>query len=122
MKTSAIIVTVLLAFQSTLLSASVFRPVAPMERASSESVVKYFAPAIPLEATFEDASVAIENMYNNMAPVVPATADFDDLDALSVPVLNLAPVLPKEADFEDAVTTDDYRYLAPVVPLVADFE
>jgi hypothetical protein len=120
MKTLTIIIIVILALQSNMLLAAGSRPVTHYSGTSSDTGLEYLSPEIPMEATFEEASLVID--YSALAPSIPLTACFSEPAAGISPMLNLAPVLPKTADFQDTVNTDDYRYLAPVVPAAADFE
>ena len=60
----------------------------------------------------------------NLAPVIPVEADFNDTPSAMASALNLAPITPAVADFEDATDTIslDLTALAPVTPAKAEFE
>jgi hypothetical protein len=67
------------------------------------------------------ASEAPAISLNNLAPVTPKEATFEET---VVDFTNLAPITPKEADFEENTDTLNIyiQSLAPVNPAIADFE
>ena|ERR1035437_8702396 len=70
-----------------------------------------------------EKALGTKNMQN-LAPVIPVEADFNDMPSEMASVLNLVPITPVLADFEDASDeiTVDFTALAPVTPAEADFE
>jgi len=85
------------------ISITTLNPTTPVEATfEEESVfdVNQLMPAIPTEATFEDAPIDMVSILN-LTPLPPTVADFDD-DVVSGNVDNgaLAPVVPATADFE----------------------
>jgi hypothetical protein len=72
---------------------------------------------------------AIEKVFStkniqNLAPVTPIEADFNDADiTLAFDIITLAPTMPIEADFNtDSIDlTFDIRTWAPTTPAEADF-
>ena len=119
MKTTIMILATLLTLTSNIL-------VAGNDLYNTSPVTKNVAtiislvPAIPSEATFEDADYLYT--INNLMPAPPSEAGFEDATAINDPSA-LAPAVPAVADFEDAVSTDiDVTGLAPVLPAEADFE
>jgi hypothetical protein len=87
-----------------------------------ESSIVTLAPATPIEATFEDANIAVID-FSAIIPSTPAEADFSDVaPEAGIDLTNLVPVTPAVADFNDAIeVTIDINALAPVTPSV-DFE
>lgn len=86
------------------------------------------SPVTPLEATFEETTPML-SLYDFVSKIAPETPDFADFtDAIPEPVINpadLAPTLPAEADFEDfsySIETLSSLDLIPAVPAAADFE
>ena len=70
------------------------------------------------------APVTNESAMISLAPIMPAEATFEDINATTIDITNLAPSMPLEADFTD-VTPDaiiDLMNLAPTTPATADFE
>ena len=63
------------------------------------------APATPKEAGFEDSDLDdLKSLILDLAPVTPSEADFMDTEtSMSFEVNNLQPVLPIEASFEEHV-------------------
>jgi hypothetical protein len=57
-----------------------------------------------------------------LAPVTPATANFDDASSDNIITECLAPITLLTAGFDDDVTNLLLTDLAPVIPMAADFE
>ncbi len=66
--------------------------------ASNIISTEYFIPAIPAEATFEDATLTPD--FTGLYPVVLAEASFEEVISNEISNSSLAPVIPSEADFE----------------------
>ncbi len=60
--------------------------------------ISSFAPAIPVEATFEDAIVTPD--FTGLYPVVPSEASFEETVVENISLKDLSPSVPSEADFE----------------------
>ncbi|MDP1621325.1 MAG: hypothetical protein Q8M08_03210 [Bacteroidales bacterium] len=118
MKTSTIIIAAILTLNTGLLFAGNETTTASV---TNRNRMISLAPSMPLEATFEDA-VTIET--NNLIPVLPAEAEFNDTPSEMVSFADLAPVTPAVADFDAAVEVIwiDLATLAPRTPAEADFE
>lgn len=107
MKTNIFIITILLALNTSLLVASIY---------------KYHpAKAVPakIEATID---------LNNLIEAIPSTDEFNDgtefKPAPELMITNLAPVTPSEAEFEEATfsTPIDIEKLSPEPPIESEFE
>ncbi len=57
-----------------------------------------FAPALPAEATFEDAIPVPD--FSGLYPVIPSEASFEETVNETFSVIDLSPAIPTEADFE----------------------
>jgi len=115
--TTTIIIAAALALQMNVLFAGIEKTSsAPVANATGTITLTSLAPITPKEATFEDAVTM--NDYAYLAPTTPTEAQFEDISFESVAALNLAPVIPAVADFEDGI---DFSSIAPVVPAEADF-
>ncbi|MEI6455739.1 MAG: hypothetical protein WCO93_05580 [bacterium] len=79
----------------------------------AESIIS----SIPVPSTRELSTV------NNLVPVTPAEANFEDAITPEINNNELTPFTPGEAEFED-VTVEMFvnQELAPVTPSAADFE
>ena len=90
---------------------------------ANESAITTIAPSVPLEATFDDATIAVVD-FVSIAPSTPVEADFSDVaPSESFDLMSLTPVTPVVADFNDSIDlTVDVSALAPVAPTSADFE
>ena len=119
MKTTIIILATLLTLTSNILVAgNDLYNTSPVTK--NVATILSLVPAIPSEATFEDADYLV-NIYTLM-PVIPSEAGFEDASAINDPTA-LAPSVPAVADFEDTMSADiNVTDLAPVLPSEADFE
>ena len=89
--------------------------------------INNLAPVTPVEATFEDATETSVFIYDFsvLAPVTPVEADFSDVvPEKNIELSILAPITPSEADFNESIEDKsiDFSILAPVTPAEADFE
>jgi hypothetical protein len=97
MKTTTILLTVLLAFQVNFLSAGNKSDVVPGTKETPLVAVTSLAPVTPATATFEDATIADD--LTALEPVAPAEATFGDEPA-DKGISSFEPAVPAEADFE----------------------
>ncbi len=119
MKATITIFAAVLTLQASILFAgnkTISTPVA------NESAIITLAPSAPLEATFEETTVAVIG-FIAIAPATPVETDFNEIAPdTSIDLTNLAPVIPVLADFEDVIDVafDIYTFV-PLTP-AADFE
>ncbi len=117
MKATTIIIAAALTLSVNVLFANNDLPSATVANVNNTIVLTSLAPAVPVEADFEDAVAMVD--FSVLAPVTPVEAQFDEMTYEMVSALNLAPVTPATADVDES---EDFSSLAPVVPAEADFE
>jgi len=98
MKTSTIIIAAVLTLQAGILFAGNDNSSAPVTNESATITLAALAPAIPVEATFEE--FAAVNEIGILMPLTPVTAEFEDVAIVPTEFSTLAPVTPAAADFE----------------------
>ena len=69
----------------------------PIQTDSISTISPFLAPAVPLEAEFEDMAPVID--LGSLAPATPAKADFSDGADQMINIAALAPETPTVADF-----------------------
>lgn len=70
----------------------------PANSAVTRPAIVSLTPAIPSEATFEDAVVI--SGPAGLAPVLPSEAMFEEVVTKDISADGFTPVIPSEADFE----------------------
>ncbi|MEI6885375.1 MAG: hypothetical protein WCO02_12870 [Bacteroidota bacterium] len=116
MKATTIILAAILTFTANILFAGNDNASVSVLNTSNTVTMTALAPEVPAEADFNDAFI---DDYTALAPVSPAEAQFEEMTYETVSALNLAPLTPATADFDE---TNDYTSLAPLTPAEADFE
>jgi hypothetical protein len=96
--------TIIMAAVLSLLGSSLFAEnninLAPVAGANATISLVSLAPVTPVEATFEEIVTLTD--YSVFAPAIPLEADFNDNEMIQpVDYSTLAPATPAEADFSD---------------------
>jgi hypothetical protein len=127
MKATTIIIAAVLSLQVSLLFAHNDETTLNANNTSAPLYMNNLAPVAPAEATFEDATEtsAFTFDFSVLAPETPVEADFSDVvPEKNIDLSILAPVTPSEAGFNENIETPaiNFSALAPVTPAEADFE
>ncbi|MEI6435839.1 MAG: hypothetical protein WCP32_13415 [Bacteroidota bacterium] len=122
MKTTKIILAVILSLQIGILFAGNENITTPVTEINSTIKTTTLFPLTPAEATFED--ITTEITFFGLSPLTPIVASFEDFSVEMVSVIGLSPIMPAEADFTDSVyqVSIDINQLSPVSHYEADFE
>ncbi|MEI6436064.1 MAG: hypothetical protein WCP32_14555 [Bacteroidota bacterium] len=122
MKTTKIILAVILSLQTGILFADNENITTPVTEINSTISTITLDPITPAEATFED--IITEITFFGLSPLTPIVASFDDFSVEMVSAIDLSPLTPSEADFTDSVYqgTIDVNQLSPFLQYEADFE
>ena len=127
MKTTAILIAAVLSIQISVLFAG-NKETTPTENTESASLnINQLAPVTPEEASFEEVMETVVSVFDfsRLAPVTPEEAGFTDIvPEKNIDLTILAPVTPAEAEFNEVVdeTSPDLSSLMPATPAEADFE
>ena len=121
MKTTTVILAAILTLSINLIFAENNTSKFPEPIPGATLHVNQLIPVTPAEADFNDA-IAPEINNNELIPFTPGEADFEEVNNEILLNMELAPVTPASADFSDNMEFSLNKALAPSAPAEADFE